>query len=166
MEVTVCSKCSSIYVAYTFSISRKWKKVRNRTIILHNFPMTHFFKSQVGSRFKSHDLFQDLLIISLISTSETDQKYFEHFPIKPNIGFHGGMADSTWNMKNYFIFDDCCFPNKEIAELVCQEIGRGKIWKIFIFQLLPIKFLVNLKFPLIISIVFYPCGRKTLLLRE
>ena len=60
-------------------------------------------------------------------------KYFEHFPIKHNIFIDGDIAGIIWGIRNNLIPDDCCFPHEEIAELVCQEVSRGKMGKIYIW---------------------------------
>jgi len=52
-----------------------------RTMAVISGRSTQFFKSQVGSGSKSHDLFGDLIIISLISASEVGQKISSIFPL-------------------------------------------------------------------------------------
>jgi len=132
---------------YLFNKFRDEREVRNRTIILYRYLThsfidlltmavirgrcwsTHFFKLQVGSGSKSHDLFGDLIIISLTSTSEVGWSISSIFPLSI-IYSSMEIFQVVWND---IIPEDCCFPYKIIAEFVSQEFSRGETWKIYMW---------------------------------
>jgi len=73
----------------------------------------HFFKSQVGSGSKSHDLFSRLGDYLLDLSLRRQSKHFEHISIKHNICIHGNIAGIIWAIRNDLIPDDCYFPHKK-----------------------------------------------------
>jgi len=69
---------------------------------------------KVGSGSRSHDLFGDLVIISLTPNFRSRLKHFEHISIKHNICIHGYTAGIIWGIRNELVPGDSCFTHEKM----------------------------------------------------